>query len=87
VGSFVSKCRFCPEELAAGRPPVCVSACPNRAPDPWDLEELRARHGGVSRVFPLPDAPTSKRALLVKPHRSTPLVEKQAPEIANWEEV
>ncbi len=86
-GTFVSKCHFCPDELAAGRPPVCVSACPNRALDFGELDELKARHGEVSQVFPLPDPSTSRPALVIKPHRHAALVQSRQPEVSNWEEL
>lgn len=39
-----AKCDLCVELRAAGRPPACVSACPMRALDAGDMEELRSRH-------------------------------------------
>jgi len=83
----VSKCHFCPDELAAGKPPVCVAACPNRALDFGDLEEIRRKHGTVSQVFPLIDPASARPALVVKPHRHAELVQARNPEVANWEEV
>jgi anaerobic dimethyl sulfoxide reductase subunit B (iron-sulfur subunit) len=83
----VSKCDFCPEELDAGRPPLCVAACPNRALDFGDFEELRGKYQGVSRVFPLPDAAAFKPALLIRPHRNAAFAESGSPVIANLEEI
>ncbi len=86
-GPGVSKCHFCPDELAAGRPPICVAACPNRALDFGDLGELREKYGTVSRVFPLVDPVKARPALVIRPHRHAALVEARDPEIANWEEI
>lgn len=86
-GPGVSKCHFCPDELAAGRPPVCVAACPNRALDFGDFGELRDKYGTVSQIFPLVDPVKARPALVIKPHRHAALVEARDPEIANWEEI
>ena len=65
----VSKCDFCVDEIDAGRPPACVAACPNRALDFGDLDDLRRRFGPVDRVFPLEDPAASRPAVVIKPHR------------------
>lgn len=83
----VRKCTFCVEDLDAGRPPVCVTACPNRALDYGDREELLRRYGGVSQVFPLPDPEATGPALVIKPHRSAAKAAERQPEVANWEEI
>ena len=83
----VRKCTFCVEELEAGRPPVCVAACPNRALDFGDLADLAARHRGETRVFPLPDAALAGPAVVIRPHRHTAQVQAHDPEVANWEEL
>jgi anaerobic dimethyl sulfoxide reductase subunit B (iron-sulfur subunit) len=41
----MQKCDFCVERWAEGKLPVCVAACPVRALDAGDLEELRQRYG------------------------------------------
>jgi anaerobic dimethyl sulfoxide reductase subunit B len=86
-GAEVSKCDFCVDELALGRPPVCVSACPNRALGWGEYDELTRTHGRVNRVFPLPDPSRARPALVVRPHRHAALVESRQPEVANWEEI
>jgi anaerobic dimethyl sulfoxide reductase subunit B len=81
------KCHFCVDYLDAGLPPACVTACPNRALDFGDFDQLRAAHGNVFRVFPLPDPSIAGPAMVIRPHRHTELVQSRGPEISNWGEL
>ena len=81
----VRKCDFCVDDLDAGRPPACVAACPNRALDFGEYEDLKARYGRESRVFPLADPSIAGPALVLNPHRNAAAA--HAPEVTNWEEV
>jgi anaerobic dimethyl sulfoxide reductase subunit B (iron-sulfur subunit) len=83
----VSKCDFCVDDLEAGRPPACVAACPNRALDWGELNDLRRRFGPVDRIYPLEDPSASRPAVVFKPHRHAAVAAGLAPEVANWEEV
>jgi anaerobic dimethyl sulfoxide reductase subunit B (iron-sulfur subunit) len=85
--SMVYKCDFCVDYLDSGLPPVCVSACPNRALDFGEYEDLKKKYKGVNQVFPLPDASLAKPALIIMPHRNAGLVEGRNPEVANAEEL
>ncbi len=82
-----SKCDFCLDKLAAGEPPSCVAACPMRALDFGDIDELKKRHGGTAAVFPLPDPAEAKPALVIKPHPAAARANKDTAEVANWEEI
>jgi anaerobic dimethyl sulfoxide reductase subunit B (iron-sulfur subunit) len=83
----VSKCNFCVDELARGRPPVCVAACPNRALDFGDLSELKKKYGELNRVFPLPNPSGARPALVIHPHRNADAIQNQIPEVSNIEEI
>jgi anaerobic dimethyl sulfoxide reductase subunit B len=86
-GDILQKCHFCVDYIDAGLPPSCVSACPNRALEFGDYDQLRSAHGNVFRVFPLPDPSLAGPALVIKPHRNTSLAESRTPEVSNWGEL
>ena len=48
------KCDGCLARVQEGKAPVCVEACPMRAIEVGPIEELRAAHGDLSAVAPLP---------------------------------
>jgi anaerobic dimethyl sulfoxide reductase subunit B len=83
----VRKCDFCLDNLAAGIPPACVSACPNRALGYGDYDELRKERGGVNRVFPMADPAIAQPAIVIAPHRNTAIAEGLKPEVSNAEEI
>jgi anaerobic dimethyl sulfoxide reductase subunit B (iron-sulfur subunit) len=83
----VSKCDFCVDDVEAGRPPACVAACPNRALDFGDLDDLRRRFGSIDRIYPLEDPAASRPAVVIKPHRSAAAAPGREMEVANWEEL
>jgi anaerobic dimethyl sulfoxide reductase subunit B len=45
AGLKMEKCDFCTERMASGKRPICVEACPMRALDAGDLEEMRKKYG------------------------------------------
>ncbi|WP_417134196.1 4Fe-4S dicluster domain-containing protein [Rubneribacter badeniensis] len=64
--NMIVKCDTCKALRADGRNPVCVDACPMRAIEFGDLDELRARHVDAVRELPaLPAAGITDPNLLV----------------------
>ena len=66
----VGKCDACKPFRDHGQNPVCVDACPMRALEFGDLDELRSRHEGKELVSDLPILPssdTTQPSLLVTP--------------------
>jgi anaerobic dimethyl sulfoxide reductase subunit B (iron-sulfur subunit) len=69
AAGVMTKCNLCQDLLAQGQNPVCVDACPMRALEYGELADLRAKHGVVNAIEPLPEADYSQPALVVTPHR------------------
>lgn len=65
----MTKCDFCYDLQAEGKNPACVDACPMRALEYGDVEELRAKYGDVVEIEPLPSRAITSPALVIKPHR------------------
>ena len=66
----LSKCTQCGDRVAEGKQPICVEACPLRALEFGDIEELRRKHGTVDAIAPLPSGEATKPSLVIKPCRS-----------------
>lgn len=84
---LVTKCDFCVDAVDAGGPPACVAACPGRALDFGDFEDLKRKYEGKGSVFPLPDEDQTEPALVIRPHRDSARAEGAAAEVVNWEEL
>lgn len=63
----MTKCNACLERLEAGVGPICVEACPQRALEFGDIEELRRRHGLLAEIAPMPAASQTKPSITIKP--------------------
>jgi anaerobic dimethyl sulfoxide reductase subunit B (iron-sulfur subunit) len=79
----MTKCNFCLDDLETGRPPACVAACPLRALDCGELNELEAKQGRTVSLPPLPADSITQPALIVKPHRAA----GRAAHLGNGEEI
>lgn len=66
--NMIVKCDSCKALREDGRNPVCVDACPMRAIEFGEMDELRAAHGdAVSELPVLPGADVTGPNLLVRP--------------------
>lgn len=83
----MTKCNFCVDYIDAGAPPACVAACPSRALEFGDIEELRAQHGELAEVAPLPEASITQPNLVIAPHHGAQAVGSTQGMLANPEEV
>jgi anaerobic dimethyl sulfoxide reductase subunit B (iron-sulfur subunit) len=84
---IMTKCTFCVEEVDAGLPPACVTACPMRALDYGERSELEARHGPLEAIYPLPKKNLTEPALAVKPHKDAQQTGEGGGRLSNREEV
>ncbi len=59
------KCDMCIDRVAEGKQPICVEACPLRALDFGDIDELRATYGDLAEIAPLPAASETTPCLVI----------------------
>ena len=83
----MSKCDLCYDYRQANQDPACVSACPSRALDWGQIDELRAKYGDVNAIEPLPDSSITKPNLVIKPHRDAQPSGQGTGSIANPKEI
>ena len=88
----MTKCSFCADEIDAGRPPACVSACPMRViefeaeSDGASAHEADAAHTQPDAArtgphLPLPDPTLTEPALRMQPHRDAARAHEEAVEV------
>jgi anaerobic dimethyl sulfoxide reductase subunit B (iron-sulfur subunit) len=65
----MTKCDYCVDEVEQGKPPACVQACTMRVLDFGDIDDLRAKHGDLIEVYPLPARALTGPASALTPHR------------------
>ena len=80
----MTKCDLCRDELAEGRDPACVAACPMRVLAVEDLADDGA-HGAAT--FPLPPVDLTEPRTALVPHRDVARATAGAARIANEEEL
>lgn len=61
----MTKCDACLNRLEQGLQPICVEACPQRALEFGDIEELRKKHGNVDTIYPLPQPAATHPNLVI----------------------
>ena len=69
--NVMTKCDMCVELQAIGEQPACVAACPYRALEFGDIEELRAKYGQFNNPAPMPDPSLTQPAIVYSPHKDT----------------
>ena len=72
------KCDGCKDRVAQGKKPICVEACPLRALDFGDIEQLRSDFGDVAAIAPLPDpSQTNPNIFITEPKNARPIDDTQ----------
>ena len=69
VTGTMTKCDMCQDLIAQGQNPACVDACPMRAIQYGELEQLQSQYGEVDAIEPLPSAEFTKPSLVITPHK------------------
>jgi anaerobic dimethyl sulfoxide reductase subunit B (iron-sulfur subunit) len=83
----IGKCDFCVDLLDSGLPPSCVAACPMRALEFGDYDDLVRRHGPDAGVFPLPWRELTGCSLVITPHPMSLRAADGNAQVNNWEEI
>ncbi|MBN1614264.1 MAG: 4Fe-4S dicluster domain-containing protein [Deltaproteobacteria bacterium] len=66
----MQKCDFCLGRWEDGQLPVCVTACPMRALDAGDIEELRRKYGDDKEMPGFEHSEANRPSLVVKARKS-----------------
>lgn len=83
----MTKCNLCVDYVDQGKTPSCVDACPMRALDFGEYDELVEKYGDNGDIFPLPDREFTDPSILVNPHRNAgKIILSQPCSVANFEE-
>lgn len=83
----MTKCDGCFNRVAEGKKPVCVDACPLRALDLAPIADLRAKHGSLAAVAPLPNADYTHPNIVLEPNRKSRPAGDRSGYLANPREV
>lgn len=81
------KCEGCWERVEAGKTPICVSACPLRALDSGDIDQLREKYGDVAQIYPMPSPTMTQPNITIKASPSARLSNVTSSRITNSQEV
>jgi len=80
----MGKCDLCADYVDQGKNPSCVDACPMRALDFGDYDDLVSKYGESSHVYPLPNPSITGPSICVRAHQDAAGAD---PAVVNIEEV
>jgi len=83
----MTKCNFCEDDLAFGKAPACVAACPMRSLDYADLPGIYERPGFTQQVPPMPEPDSRNPRFFINPHPAVLQARQGDAHIANREEI
>jgi len=87
VSGSMTKCDFCRDDLLEGGVPACVAACPTRALQFGEYDQLAAEPGIVHNMAPLPPDDLTEPGFVLAAHRDVCPAKTCRGRIANPEEV
>jgi anaerobic dimethyl sulfoxide reductase subunit B (iron-sulfur subunit) len=87
IHGVMTKCDFCYDLIDAGKSPACVAACQMRVLHFGDINELRAKYGGVDDIYPLPAPNLTRPTLVLTPHPDALRGVEHRGKIGNREEI
>lgn len=85
--NVMTKCDLCADDVAQGKDPACVAACPSRALFYGEMSDLEAKHGTLRAVAPLPDPSITQPCFVLTPHRDAQRQGRGTGAVANPEEL
>jgi anaerobic dimethyl sulfoxide reductase subunit B (iron-sulfur subunit) len=83
----MTKCDFCREELENDGVPSCVGACPTRALQFGEYDELATLYDPSLGMAPLPPPALTEPNFILEPHRDAKPGQTRAGALCNPEEV
>lgn len=66
----MTKCDMCIDLQAVGEEPACAGACPMRAIDVGEIEELRKKYGTRNEIKGMPSASHTQPNIVITAHRN-----------------
>lgn len=84
---LMTKCNFCYDLVDQGQKPACVDACPYRALDFGEIDELRAKYAGIPNPAPLPQGSITNPSVVYGPSLATQTSDGASGHMGNVEEV
>lgn len=83
----MTKCNFCREDLEQGGVPSCVAACPTRALQFGEYDQLAEKYGSSMLLNPLPPNHITQPNFFLEPHQESCYGRNKGGAIGNPEEV
>ncbi|MBC35110.1 MAG: dimethylsulfoxide reductase, chain B [Bacteroidetes bacterium] len=81
---LMGKCDLCKDYIDQGLNPSCVDACPMRTLDFGEYDELVAKYGYSTHIYPLPEDNYTQPSICINAH---PNAFNGTPNVTNIEEV
>lgn len=63
---YAVKCDLCYDRVTNGQNPICIEACPLRALEFGEIEDLRAKYGDTAAIAPMPSPDETQPNIAIK---------------------